>query len=111
MDVNQNTIIGKSPFDFMIQLQTWNYHYNEKTNQFYKYVGMGMMVLGSDWNLLFVVRNDKASLLIHSGEEIKESIAEIPCAEALVFASYTELRNPLMLHLPMLATLKHEQSI
>ncbi len=92
-------IADKTPLDFLLQLQTWNYQYNENTDQFFKYIGMGMLVLNSDWNLMFIIR-PKGKILVHDGKSIEESIEEIPFAEALVFNKYLGINNPLMLDTP-----------
>lgn len=93
---SHHLIEGKAPFDFMLQLKVWNYHYNQPTNQFFKYVGMGMLVLNADWSLMFIIK-PKGKILVHSSETIKESIKEIPQTEALVFHQYLDINSPLML--------------
>lgn len=90
-------IEGKTPLDFAIQLEVWNYQYNESTDQFFKYVGMGMMVLYPDWKLSFIVRGNNGHLLTHDSKQITESIEYLPWAEAEVFKSYLQLKEPLML--------------
>jgi hypothetical protein len=45
------TLENKTPSDFEHQLQLWNYHYSDPSDKFFKYVGMGMMVLDNTWNL------------------------------------------------------------
>jgi hypothetical protein len=94
-----NLIANKTPLDFIYQLHTWNYQYNEATDQFFKYVGMGMMVLKPNWELMFIIKG-KNKILVHSSETIRESIEEIPEAEALIFAQYLDINNPLMLTKP-----------
>ncbi len=92
-------IANKTPLDFLLQLQIWNYQYNENTDQFFKYIGMGMLVLKPDWNLIFIIR-PKDKILVHDGKTIEESIEEIPFAEALVFHKYLSINTPLMLDMP-----------
>lgn len=98
--MNPHSIEGKVPHDFTLQLETWNYQYNESTNQFFKYVGMGMLVLDPYWRLSFIFRGVNSRLLTHDAKFITESIEEIPWAEATVFSDYLQLQEPLMLSNP-----------
>lgn len=98
--MNLYSIKDKVPCDFALQLETWNYKYNEPTDQFFKYVGMGMLVLDSHWRLSFIIRGVNSRLLTHDAKFITESIEEIPWVEAEVFGSYLQLQEPLMLSNP-----------
>lgn len=90
-------IEGKTPLDFQYQLQLWNYHYSDPSDKFFKYVGMGMMVLDNTWNLSFIIRGMNGKLLTHHSKQITESIEYLPWAEAEVFKAYLQLTEPLML--------------
>lgn len=92
-----HNISDKTPLDFLTQLETWNYQYSEPTDQFFKYVGMGMMVLYSDWKLTFIIKCNNGRLLPHASKQITESIENLPWAEAEVFSDYLQLNEPLML--------------
>lgn len=98
--MNPYSIEGKTPHDFSLQLETWNYQYNEPTDQFFKYVGMGMLVLDSSWRLSFILRALNGRLMTHDAKYIAESIEYLPWAEAEVFSSYSQLKEPLMLSNP-----------
>jgi len=67
-----HNISDKAPLDFLTQLETWNYQYNEPTDQFFKYVGMGMMVLYSDWKLTFIIKCNNGRLLPHASDYAKD---------------------------------------
>jgi hypothetical protein len=98
--MNPHSIEGKTPQDFALQLEVWNYQYNEPTDQFFKYVGMGMLVLDSSWRLAFILRALNDRLMTHDAKYISESIEELPWAEAEVFNAYLQLNKPLMLSNP-----------
>lgn len=95
--MNPHSIEGKTPHDFALQLEIWNYQHNESTDQFFKYVGMGMMVLDSSWRLSFILRALNDRLMTHDAKYITESIEYLPWVEAEVFCSYSHLKEPLML--------------
>lgn len=91
-----HSIEGKVPEDFTFQLSVWNYSFNEQTNHFFKYVGVGMLVLNKKWEVKFVVRSLKGDLRINNTYQITESIEEIPYAESIVYKDFPSL-TPLML--------------
>ena len=94
---NAHSVEGRTPLDFLDELDKFNYRFNEPTGHFAKYVGMGMMVLDSNWKLSFLIRGMKGQLLIHDSKVITESIEELPWAEAEIFKAYLHLPLPLVL--------------
>ena len=91
-------IADKTPLDFKDQLESWNYLYDEKTNKFFKFIGLGILVLYNNWNLAFVVRGINGKLLTHDSKKITKCLKEIAWAEAEVFKAYLQLNDPLMLN-------------
>ena len=93
----KSNIIGKTPRDFQDQLEVWNYHYNGNTNQFFKYVGMGMLIIDPDWRVAFIFRGKDSKLATYNSKYIVESIEELPWIEAEIFYDLLGVNEPLML--------------